>query len=126
MTDHPMQPTPEQYVELLAEARRLHPTSHFADIARHVARLAYAAGADAELEACCEWLKSGPYGFSIAASASSLTEDLRTARRPKPPSLKQRALADLDTIQTHDSGGYQIVDLSNILRAIEALPEETP
>jgi hypothetical protein len=40
------------------------------------------------------------------------------------PSLKKQALADLDTIQTHDPYGYQIVDLSNIRRALEALPND--
>ena len=74
---------------------------------------AYDAGADQELEACCEWLRF--------YSADSEARDLRIARRPKPPSLKEQALADLDTIQTHDRGGYQIADLSNIRRALEAL-----
>ena len=127
MTDHPMQPTPEQYGEWLAEARRLHPIAHFVDIARHVGGLAYAAGADAELDACCEWLEKAPFQSPTRGQVAGV---LRAARRPKPPSLKQRALADLDTIQTHggvtltsDRGGYQIADLSNIRRAIEALPD---
>jgi hypothetical protein len=43
---------------------------------------------------------------------------------PKPLSLKEQALADLDTIQTHDPYGHQIADLSTIRRAIEALPND--
>lgn len=51
------------------------------------------AAADAELQACCEWLEKGPYGFSIAASAPDLTGSLRAARRPPAPSLKEQAMA---------------------------------
>jgi hypothetical protein len=44
-------------------------------------------GSDQELEACCEWLQHD-YP-NIGANA------LRAARRPKPPSLKEQALAEL-------------------------------
>ena len=44
-------------------------------------------GADQELEACCQWLD-----FNHSASAA---RNIRTARRPKPPSLKEQALAEL-------------------------------
>ena len=72
--------------------------------------LAYRAGADQELEACCRWLpKLPPWSAN----------DLRKHRRPKPPSLKEQALAVLtqymtgETILTKDS-----VDI--IRRALEA------
>jgi hypothetical protein len=45
---------------------------------------AYAAGADQELEACCEWLG----GSGCAGTGFTL----RAARRPKPLSLKERVL----------------------------------
>jgi len=79
--NHPMQPTPEQFGEWLAEAIRLFPMRRPGDIAGHVARLAYAAGADAELEACYAWT-------AIVGGA----EVLRAARRPA-PTPQQRALA---------------------------------
>jgi hypothetical protein len=45
-------------------------------------------GADQELDACCEWfLKEG--------WNSEHPTNLRTARRPKPPSLKEQALEAL-------------------------------
>ena len=47
---------------------------------------AYQAGADQELEACCEWLRSK----DILEPA---IDALRIARRPKPPSLKERIAA---------------------------------
>ena len=71
-------------------------------------------GADQELEACCKWLPKLPPWSA---------DDLRRHRRPKPPSLKEQALNDLDTIQTHDSFGFQIIDLSTIRRALEALDD---
>jgi hypothetical protein len=80
---------------------------------------AYAAGADQELEACCEWLAKPEVALTGKGPG-----DLRATRRPKPPSLKEQALNDLDTIQTHDSFGFQIIDLSNIRRALEALPND--
>ena len=75
---------------------------------------AYPAGADQELEACCKWLPKLPPWSA---------DDLRRHRRPKPPSLKEQALNDLDDIPTHDDEGRQVVDLSNIRRAIEQLPD---
>jgi hypothetical protein len=59
---------------------------------------AYAAGADQELEAVEHWLITGPYGASIALSAPTLVGDLRATRRPKPPSLAEQALEELESI----------------------------
>jgi hypothetical protein len=47
-------------------------------------------GADQELEACCEWL--------FEDSMPKNSNRLRNARRPKPPSLKEQALAALEVI----------------------------
>ena len=44
--------------------------------------------ADAELEACCQWLRDQPGNRGIAAM-------LRAARRPAPPTLREQALADV-------------------------------
>jgi hypothetical protein len=49
-----------------------------------VAAFAAQWGADQELEACIELLKADGY--------KALARDLRAARRPKPPSLKELAL----------------------------------
>ena len=45
-------------------------------------------GADQELAACCEWIDP----------KSVMAGELRTARRPKPPSLKELALKELEQI----------------------------
>jgi hypothetical protein len=52
---------------------------------KELACLAFKAGADEELEACLERILD-----------VGLADQLRTARRPKPPSLKEQALAALD------------------------------
>ena len=56
-------------------------------------------GADQELEACCQSMKSipSPLGVPFGKMASNA---LRAARRPKPPSLKEQALEQLDEIST--------------------------
>jgi hypothetical protein len=68
-------------------------------------------GADTELEACCEWLMTSRQ--VLAASA------LGAARRPKPPSLKKQALAELAEWENV----MDIAPDSPIRRALEALPE---
>jgi hypothetical protein len=68
-------------------------------------------GADQELEACCEWLENQPQWM----------EDLRAARRPKPPSLKEQALA---LVEQHEDGWRPSPkDWDTIRRALEALPD---
>ena len=72
---------------------------------------AYQAGADAELEACCEWL---------SVPCPSYGRELRNARRPKPPSLKEQALEALDRMDQLPT--FQ--DMHIIRRALEALPND--
>ncbi len=71
-------------------------------------------GADQELEACCALLQQkGVPAWSL----------LRLHRRPKPPSLKEQALADLDEIGSHYIGPGTADRIKTIRRALEALPE---
>ena len=72
-------------------------------------------GADKELEACCEWLVRN-YNYPEAGNP------LRTARRPKPPSLKEQALEALEALPT-PAGQVTADRLDTIRRAIEALPD---
>ena len=67
-------------------------------------------GADAELEACCEWLGG--------CGCNSYGRELRAARRPKPPSLKEQALTVLEDANL-DAAHY-----NTILRALEQLPND--
>jgi hypothetical protein len=73
------------------------------------------AAADAELEACCEWLSSE------ALCESNTHRKLRTVRRPKPPSLKEQALSHLEN--AYDADMIDDTTFENIRRVLEALPE---
>ena len=70
---------------------------------------AFQAGADQELEACCHCFARD--------LRESLALELRARRRPKPPSLKERALAVLEDAEL-DAAHYNI-----ILRALEQLDD---
>ena len=112
MTDHPITPPPElvQQWEADATISREAASSWTAAFATRAAQW----GADQELDACCEWLRVK--GFDNLAS------DLLESRRPKPPSLKEQALAALgrymtgETILTKDS-------LDTIRRALEQIDD---
>ena len=75
-----------------------------------MARQAAQWGADAELKACCALMDD--WGLDEA--------DLRAARRPKPPSLKEQALAVLDDCADRLDGAHE----NTIRRALEALPND--
>ena len=75
-------------------------------------------GADQELEACCEWAKQFNYDDEC------YEDKLRNARRPKPPSLKELALLQLDTLNADLAMHGRGCDLSQIRRALEALPND--
>ena len=77
---------------------------------------AYKAGADQELEACCELL--------VQSEGNDAREFLRAARRPKPPSLKEQALTALHAVATGaNDTREQHQDLDTIRRALEALDD---
>ena len=107
MTD-PITPPPKLVQQWAAEARLETLAT------QHLCNQAAQWGADMELEACCEW---------IPIYTPWDEDNLRAARRPKPPSLKEQALAALDdAIMRGDC--ITISDaLPTIRRALEALPE---
>ena len=72
----------------------------------------YRAGADQELEACCEYL------VRCAQWEPEDVEELRSARRPKPPSLKEQALEALDSCSCDEADSWKL-----IRRALEQLPQ---
>ena len=71
-------------------------------------------GADQELEACLNWLDRNCGRSEIPAS---LQED----RRPKPPSLKEQALHELNDVYNRDKIDDSTYD--TILAALEALDD---
>ena len=68
-------------------------------------------GSDQELEACCELLVKQGLGF---------VDDLRAARRPKPPSLKEQALNAHNRMM---AGEETQDDWAIVRRALEALDD---
>ena len=91
-----------------------------------MALVAHAAGADEQLRLCVEWLAEQSY--CVAA------DQLASAMRPTPPSLKQQALEDLESIAIKPCvirKDDEFVDLNEelhakylrIRRAIESLPD---
>ena len=85
--------------------------------------LAYRAGADQELEACAEWV--GTWCASRYLGAAISADVLRAARRPSPPpSLKEQALADLDSLVSDLNNLGMGFKVANIIRALEALPND--
>jgi len=105
MTDqHPITPPPELFRQWKGMPRSL----AFED--------AYRAGADAELEACIQWLvKTGYWGEDGKA-----IHYLRAARRPKPPRLAEEAL---DAQERMWIGGTTDADWELIRRALKRLQE---
>jgi hypothetical protein len=75
----------------------------------------YQAGADQELEACCEWLEKNCGRWEIPAS-------LRATRRPKPLSLKEEALKALKALD-HRVTQVAGTHADTIRRALEALDD---
>ena len=85
MTNHPITPPPD-----LREQWLQSPHDALVQAARW--------GADQELEACCEWLGDAPVVYNDNGDLHPGSY-LRDARRPKPLSLKEQALAALNVIE---------------------------
>jgi hypothetical protein len=105
MAEHPITPPPE-LVQYWAHMLEQHTdTEVFAAAARW--------GADQELEACCHCFARD--------LRESLALELRARRRPKPPSLKEQALAELDLLKGDANAHGLGFDAPVIRRALETL-----
>lgn len=106
---HPMQPTDSQILKWFEQTSKAKGMNQMDMPAAHLARLAYAAGADAELEACEECLMAeGVPGYAC---------QLRAGRRPK-PTAKELAL---DACSTALATGRLSPNEASIIRlALEA------
>lgn len=126
MADHPMQPPQELIAHAIAEARNATPDcipDRGGVVCEHVARAMYAAGADAQLEACVEWGNQYRNG---------LGRQLRDAMRPKPPRDKElalQALEEIDEYAVFNLQAYEIyhqlkTGVAKIRKVLEMLPDD--
>jgi hypothetical protein len=74
-------------------------------------------GADQELEACCEYV----YERLKVTTVTRIAQELRAARRPKPPNLKELALAELGDV--YDKDKIDDTTYDTIRRALEQLDD---
>ena len=108
--DHPITPPRELMQQWIADSPKV-PIAHGEYIATQAARW----GADQELEACCEWIGSeGLAGYT--------SRELRAARRPKPPSLKEQSLKHLEVMER--DGLYLPEILQDLRRALELITDD--
>ena len=110
--EHPINPPPELVRQWTTDAT----FSKMAD-QRYIAIYAACWGADQELDACCEW-------FRVKGYHPEVYRDLRTARRPKPPSLKAQALGALAHLENGAQHSMDTTESAHYIRlALESLPE---
>ena len=104
---HPITPPPELVQQWASEWMQL----QYVNRDNYMATCAAQWGADQELEACIAFVRRGPW----------CSEKLRAARRPKPLSLKEQALAALERYEAEEWCEEMTFDSSIIRRALEAL-----
>jgi hypothetical protein len=117
VTEHPITPPPELVEQWLESTRSddcigAYPT----DFEQRICTAAARWGSDQELDACCEWFVRDWTDIETA-------DKLRSARRPKPPSLKEQALAELELLRGDANVHGLGFDAPAIRRALEALPD---
>lgn len=88
---------------------------------RHIANEAAQWGADQELDACCEYIAGRGKWF---CDPQYRLDELRAARRPKPPSQAEEAMLELEEImdELHRETGSAFT-ATGIRRALERLQE---
>jgi hypothetical protein len=119
---HPITPPPELFNKLKEEWAALGVKIR-GDLGNYLVNNAYRIGADQELDTCCEYV----YERLKLTTAACIAQELRAARRPKPPSLKEQALQALsEAVKMADDvppEGICSGQADIIRRALEALPE---
>jgi hypothetical protein len=111
----PFTPPPELVEQWIAEIWHEGTPVRVAASDLHIAIQAAQWGAAQELEACIDWLDD-----TDCEDPQEVAQRLRAARRPKPPSLKEQALALID-------GNSSYLDddaMATIRGALEQLPDQ--
>jgi hypothetical protein len=120
---HPIIPPAELFNKLKEEWAALGVKIR-GDLGNYLVNNAYRIGADQELEACIDWLANARNHTLSWNEATNYSANLRAARRPKPPSLKEQAYAALDTyIYGNPDHGDKQNTYNTIRRALEQLDD---
>jgi len=118
--EHPITPSTELVKQWLGTYFSTTITGEVSDVELTLATQAARWGAAQELEECLQWFSAF---YCMETWMQKDLEKFRTARRPKPPSLKEQALQELDLLKadatTHGLG----FDAPAIRRALESLPD---
>ena len=114
---HPITPSPDLVEQWVAEIWHEGTPVRVALSDEHIATRAAQWGADQELEACCEAIRERKW----FGDPSCRIAELRAARRPKPPSLKEQALDVL--LLSFDRGYLKEEAADTIRRALEQLDD---
>jgi hypothetical protein len=112
MTEHPITPPPELVAMWTGFSARHH-SEGSVDYVLDLATKAAQWGADQELEACCEYL------VRCAQWEPEDVDELRAARRPKPPSLKEQALDALESVKQRTTDPNIIEPLRRALEQLD-------
>jgi hypothetical protein len=100
----------------------MHESNHNDPIIPQVAAFAAQWGADQELDACCEWFQEF---YNTESWVKHDLKHFRATRRPKPPTLKEQAIKDLDDLEVNlKDFGMGFVPITNLRKALEALPND--
>jgi hypothetical protein len=110
VSDHLITPPPELVQQWLGKQYGRATVPGEATI--HVATQAAQWGADQELEACCKWFANEGYGTA--------PDRIRMHRRPEPPSLKEQALALVNSNNPY----LDDTSMDIIRKALEALTND--
>ena len=117
INQHPITPPPELVQQWLGIYFGTTVTGEVSGVELALATQAARWGSDQELEACCAevaWLES-----------SETAKRMRERRRPKPPTLKEQALAALHAVATGaNDTREQHQDLDTIRKALEQLNDK--
>ena len=118
--EHPITPPPElvqqwrNLPEYVSQLRTMSTVTITTERLQHIATQAARWGADQELLAC------GNYLEKCAAWEPEDVTEFYNYRRPKPPTLKEQALALLDKAE---DPSWDINDFTIVRRALEQLPD---
>jgi hypothetical protein len=111
--DHPVKVPAELVRQWMAEFYGTTPT-FIGEVTTGLANKAAQWGADQELEACCDWLRSQHH-------SDTWPNRLRAARRPKPPTLAEQGMEALRSTPCTEQHHYDALFAAlNRLAELEA------